>query len=100
MKTTKWQLWGRGLICLMALAAAIFYWDTLCEILGGIRQISAVGFCVSILLSAAAYVVEGMTISLMAGAGPKGDCDRTDMRILPYDHIGKRAGYCGNTLSA
>ncbi|MCI9440010.1 MAG: flippase-like domain-containing protein [Ruminococcus sp.] len=68
MKTTKWQLWGRGLICLMALAAAIFYWDTLCEILGGIRQISAVGFCVSILLSAAAYVVEGMTISLMAGA--------------------------------
>lgn len=68
MKTTKWQLWSRILICLMVLAAAVFYRDTLRGILGGIRQISAAGFCVSILLSAAAYVLEGMTISCMAGA--------------------------------
>lgn len=52
----------------MALAAAVFYRDTLGEILGGIRQVPAAGFCVSILLSAAAYVLEGMTISCMAGA--------------------------------
>ncbi len=67
-KTTKWKLWSRGLICLLLLAAGFFYRDSLREILEGIRRIPAEGFCVSILLSAAAYALEGMTISCMAGA--------------------------------
>ncbi len=67
-KAAKKQLWVRIFICLMLFIAVIFYWDSLCEILAGIHQISTAGFCICILLSAAAYVLEGMTVSCMAGA--------------------------------
>lgn len=67
-KTTKWKLWSRALICLLLFGAGFFYRDSLREIFGGIREIPAEGFCISILLSAGAYVLEGMAISCMAGA--------------------------------
>lgn len=56
------------MICLLLLAAGFFYRDSLQQIFGGIREISAEGFCISILLSAAAYVLEGACISCIAGA--------------------------------
>lgn len=56
------------LILLLLLAAAVFYRDSLYEIFQGIRQTRPSGIWISILLSMAAYVMEGMTIACMAGS--------------------------------
>ncbi len=68
MKTTKWHRVSKLLILLLLLAAAVFYRDSLYEIFQGIRQTKPTGIWISILLSMAAYCMEGMTIACMAGA--------------------------------
>lgn len=55
------------IFCLL-LTAAFFYRDSLAEIFRGIRQAKPAAVLVSVLLSMAAYFVEGMIIACMAGA--------------------------------
>lgn len=67
-KATKWQQASRILLLCLVLAAAVFYRDSLTEIFREIRQAEPAAVFISILLSIAAYLVEGLTISCMAGA--------------------------------
>lgn len=67
-KTTKWQRASKVLLLCLVLAAAVFYRDSLTEIYQGIRQTQISSILISIGLSMAAYLMEGMTITCMAGA--------------------------------
>lgn len=68
MKTTKWHRASKLLILLLLLAAAVFYRDSLYEIFQGILQTEPRSIWISILLSVAAYCMEGTAIACMAGA--------------------------------
>lgn len=67
MKTTKWHRISKWLILCLLLIAAVFYRDSLIEIYQGIRQTETSSILISIGLSMAAYLMEGMTITCMAG---------------------------------
>ncbi len=68
MKTIKWRRASKLLILFLLVIAAAFYRNSLIEIFQGIRQMKPIGILISILLSMTAYLMEGMTISCMAGA--------------------------------
>lgn len=72
MKTdgrARWERARRWVIPVLLCLSLFFYREQLYEIIMGIRQISAGRLCAGIVLSLAAYVLEGMTIRFMMDTG-------------------------------